>query len=520
MTRFPRFLSRLSIRLLAFNVLLVFLPASGVLVLDTYERHMLEAQERTMSQEARLLAAALEAMGELTPARAESILVRLGQRHLARLRVVDGRGNLLADSARLGPRREAAAEAPVPGGDPMDRSLLYRVASLPFRALRDLTDVERPPGLDPYEGADWLLGPEIQDALEGRYGARTRVTPGDRRSLTLYVAIPVRSDQAPAGAVLASQSTSRILAALYEVRLDVFKVFLASVGAAVVLTLLVSTTIARPLARLRRTAEAIVDRRGRLLGGFQPSDRRDEIGDLERALAGLSRRLEVHLQQTESFAGDLSHEFKNPLASIRTATEMALEVDDPAQRRRFLAMIERDVGRLERLLSGVREISHIDARLGEEEREPVAVDELVEGLVEAFRLRLGEDGPRIVLAVADHGLTVDAAPDRLAQVVENLLDNAVSFSPPEQTVNVTVRGDADQATVSVADRGPGIPAEHHDLIFSRFFSYRPTDADDDHHSGLGLAIVRAIVEGYSGQVEAGDRDGGGTVFTVTLPRSS
>ena len=319
------------------------------------------------------------------------------------------------------------------------------------------------------------------------------------------------------GAVLVSQSTGRILQALYSVRLDVFRVFLVSLTVAVVLTLLMATTIARPLSSLRRRAEAILDRRGRLRGSFEPSRRKDEIGDLERALAELTRRLEEHLQFTESFAADVSHEFKNPLAAIRSATDMALEVDDPDQRRRFLTMIQQDVARMERLLTEAREISRIDARIDEEELENVSIDALLKGLLEAFRLRRSARGPLFDLALADREVAVTASADRLLQVFENLLANAVSFSPAEGTVTVTLRVEDGQAVVTIADEGPGIPEEHLERIFGRFFSYRPVQSDDGGHSGLGLSIVRAVVEAYHGTVTAGARSGGGAKMTVRLP---
>jgi two-component system sensor histidine kinase ChvG len=516
-TRF-RWLSRISVRLLAFNVLVVFLPMAGVLVLDTYERHLLEAQERTMAQEGRLFAAALEATGELAANDAQQILVQLGQRHLARLRVVDGAGDLLADSARLGPRRE---EAPVevPTVQPEEAPFLYRIGSAPFRMIRRFTEPPPEQTDDGWEPASFINAPEVRSALDGRYGATTRITPGSQRSVTLYIAIPVRIDGVVEGAVLVSQSTGRILQALYAVRLDVFRVFLVSLSVAVVLTMLMATTIARPLSRLRQRAEAILDRRGRLKGSFEPSLRSDEIGDLERALAELTRRLEEHLQFTESFAADVSHEFKNPLASIRTATDMALEVDEPGERRRFLTMIQNDVARMERLLTEAREISRIDARIDEEELEGVVLDALLGGLVDAFRLRRGDRGPEFTLALADREVTVMASADRLTQVFENLLANAVSFSPPEGTVTVTLRVDDEHAVITVADEGPGIPDEHVDRVFSRFFSYRPDDEGDRGHTGLGLSIVKAVVEAYQGTVTVGSRSGGGAKFTVRLPRA-
>ncbi len=512
----PRPLARLWVRLMAFNVLLVFLPAAGVLFLGTYERHMLQAQERTMVQEGRLLAAALSVRGSLDPDEVHRMLVQLGQRHEARLRVVDRGGRLLADSAVLGPRRPSkadGAEADEPAADPRD-SILYRLGAAPFRLVRRLGRPPAATGSDVYDGAGHLTGTEVSDALAGRYGAATRLSP-DGSSVTLYSAIPVRTAQGVEGAVLVSQSTYRILQALYAVRTGVFRVVLASLGAAVLLSLVAGTTVVRPLARLRRRAGEILDRRGRLRGGFLPSSRSDEIGDLERALAGLTARLEDHLQRTESFASDVSHELKNPLASIRNATELALEVDDPARRRRFLELVQREVAHMERLLSGVREISRIDAQLDEEEPPGhVALKTLLDGVVEAARLR-GTNGTTIEVVV-DGSPVVAASPDRVVQVLENLLDNALGFSRPGSQVTLRAVVRDGMAVVTVADAGPGIPEEHLTRVFDRFFSYRPGNGDDG-HTGLGLAIVRSVVEANGGTVSAANRPEGGAVFEVRLP---
>jgi two-component system, OmpR family, sensor histidine kinase ChvG len=509
-------LSRLAVRLMAFNVLLVFLPAAGILFLGTYERHMVEAQERTMVQEGRLLAAAFSVRGSLDPDEARRMLVQLGQRHEARLRVVDREGRLLADSAALGPKREPATGDGGPtasaSAGPQD-SLLYRLGAAPFRLLRRLGGPPAPAQGDIYDGAGRLAGREVADALAGRYGAATRLSP-NRGSMTLYCAIPVRTGQGIEGAVLVSQSTYRILRALYAVRIDVFRVVLASLAVAVLLSLVAGTTVVRPLARLRRRAGEILDRRGRLLGGFQPSARRDEIGDLERALAELTARLERHLRQMESFAADVSHEFKNPLASISSATELALDVEDPAERRRFLELVRREVAHMERLLTEVREISHIDAQLEGEEPEVVRLGRILPGVIEAARLR-DAGGSGIELIVRSDP-AVAASPDRLVQVFENLVDNAVGFSPSAGTVEVAVDAADGEAVVTIADAGPGIPAEHLDRVFDRFFSYRP-EGGARSHTGLGLAIVRSVVERYGGAVAVANRPEGGAVFEVRLP---
>ncbi|NOZ96073.1 MAG: histidine kinase [Acidobacteria bacterium] len=510
-----RALSRLWIRLLAFNVLLIFVPVAGALFLGTYERQLLDAQERTMVQEGRLLAAALAARGPLNAGDARTILRELGQRHETRLRIVGREGQLLADSARLGPRREPGGH-PAPHPGPPAESFLYRLGSLPFRLLHKLRAPTPPQPGDLYDRNDRLMGPELRAALAGRYGATTRVSAGASPKVTLYSAIPIRGVDGIDGAVLVSQSTYRIRRTLYAVRLGIFKVFLASLLAALILSALVATTIARPLSRLRRRAEDLVDRRGRLRGTFRPARRLDEIGDLQRALALLTERLDHHIRLTESFSADVSHEFKNPLASIRSATELALSSDDPRERRHLLELTQREVSRMERLLSGVREISRVDAGMENEERTTVILDSLLAAVVEAFRLRYPPGRPAFLLALAQENIRVHASPDRLTQVLENLLDNAAGFSPPGGTVTVSLAADAGHAVLSVADQGPGIPREHLDRVFSRFFTLRENGPAE--HTGLGLSIAKAIVEAYGGSITARNRDAGGTVFEVRLPR--
>ncbi|MGI9432600.1 MAG: HAMP domain-containing protein, partial [Myxococcota bacterium] len=293
--RIRRGFARLGVRLLAFNVLLVFLPVAALLYLGVFEEKLLAAQERSMVQQGRLLAASLAERGALEREGARDILIHLDRRVTARLRVVDWDGQLLADSSRLGPRQPAGGAeepmGPLPG-DPR-ASWLYRAGAALFRGVAPLFGGQptAPTGAEEFYGrGEPVLGVEVRAALQGRYGAATRVSPG-QRSLTLYSAIPVESDGDVVGAVLISQSTYRLLQDLYEERLAIFQVFLVSVGVAAVLSLLVATTIARPIHRLRVQAEEVLDRSGRLRGRFQASRSRDEIGDLARALEKLSRRL-------------------------------------------------------------------------------------------------------------------------------------------------------------------------------------------------------------------------------------
>ena len=557
--RLRRLLSRLPARLLAFNLLLVLVPVGGLFsfglheLLGRYERRLLDAQERSMAQQGRLLAAALADVGdvdELQADEAERILAGLEQRLTARLRVYDADGRVLADSARLGPRRDR--DGALEGEDARRRA--RHVLALPpgRRAVQDLAELDGdgapspPPRSAPPPDADAGPPAEIVSALAGRYGAEARPTPGDpARSPSTWPSpcAPASGSSAPprrpsppsaswrscAGCgCRSSRSSWRRSSAPWCSRSSPRR---PSPGRS---------------AACATEAATLVDRRGRLQGTFSGSNSADEVGDLARALESLSRRIDQHVRFVESFAADVSHELKNPLTSIRAATELLPDAEDPDERRRLLATVASDVSRMERLLSAIREISLIDSRLDEEPVATVELAPLLEEVVRAIRTRAPE-GVGLTLELPDPGdrqdgarrpLRLRAAPERIAQVVENLVDNAFGFAPAGSAVEVRLRAEPASASsraeartesreadavITVADRGPGIPPEHLERIFDRFFTYRPGrqarpgPRRAEPHTGLGLAIVQAIVDAYGGEVGAHNRPDGGACVEVRLP---
>ncbi len=539
---FRRQAARIVVRMLAFNVLVVFLPVAGLFYLGTYAQHLLDAQERNMVQQGRLLAAALGAQESFDEAAVSRLLQDLNGRTDARLRVVSADGRLFGDTSESPPATLAASasrsastststSAPAggattesPEAKPTRQRWLYRVgaslayvvnAIVPGRDASSLS-VRRSPPLDMRRP---LEAPEIKAALAGRYGSATRITYG-QRSVTLYSAIPIRRGDAVVGVVLVSESTYRLLQALYEVRLRIFEIIVASLVAAALLSTIVAATIARPLRRLQADAATALDPRGRLTRRFRGTARHDEIGDLARALETLATRFDAHLRFLESFSADLSHEFKNPLASIRTVAEVLGSIEQSDERQRFLDRLRHDITRLERLLAGVQEIVSIDTQLEREAVARIDLSALLTNIVDAHRLR-ANGSVRLKLEVTPAPATalhVRAAPERLAQVFDNLVDNAVSFSPADGLVTIILDRQDARCRVEVWDEGPGIPEAHLTRIFERFFSYRPQKTDRrDRHTGLGLSIARAIIESYGGTIEATNRPNGGARFDVQLP---
>jgi two-component system sensor histidine kinase ChvG len=230
--------------------------------------------------------------------------------------------------------------------------------------------------------------------------------------------------------------------------------------------------------------------------------------------------LRQRIDAVESFAADVAHELKNPLASLRSALESMEKVEDPALRKQLSAIAAHDVQRIDRLVTEIADASRIDAELSRTTFEPVDTARLITALTDARR-QSGVDGDcEVSVSLKGKGkrLVSGDAP-QLQRVFDNLLDNAVSFSPPGGRIEVEIRREGDRIEISVCDQGPGIPQEVREKVFERFHSLRPASEDFGTHSGLGLAIARTIAEAHDGTLEARDRPDGesGACLVLSLP---
>ena len=226
----------------------------------------------------------------------------------------------------------------------------------------------------------------------------------------------------------------------------------------------------------------------------------------------MTTELDRRMRYISDFAADVAHEFKSPLTSIRGAAELLSEgaADDPVARARFLRNIELDVGRLDRLVTRLLELSRIEAS-GEAKTE-FDLHQLLRRICE----RAGTPDTAVTLSGLDGPCPVRARLDDLETALSNLCDNGVRFSPPGGTVSVEVVPGRDLVEISVVDDGPGVPEAHRARVFQRFFT---TDADKD-GTGLGLAIASAVATSHGGGLTlAPARDGEGARFVLRLPRA-
>lgn len=245
-----------------------------------------------------------------------------------------------------------------------------------------------------------------------------------------------------------------------------------------------------------------------------------EYQRLVRVLNTMLARLDRAFESQRRFTGDASHELRGPLTALRGEVELALRRErEPEEYRRVLQSNLQEVERLSRLAEDLLTLARSDAGVIEPRLARTAVGARAAEVVRRLERRASERDVDLELAVAgdDEGLL---DPGLLDQLLWNLVDNAVKFTPPGGRVDVAIDGAPETIEITVADTGPGVPPDELDRLFERFYradsSRTPSGATSG--TGLGLSIVRAIVEVQGGTVRAANRPAGGTALTVRLPR--
>lgn len=518
--------SALTQRVLAVNLLALGLVVGGVVYLDQYQRGLIQGRLDALVTQARIVAAAL---GETVIPRDPTVpqfidAYRLGQVILplvvpvgSRARVFRNDGELVADSRNAPARvRVAIRELPPPHATDFPESLFHGLNDFLDRLLIGdlplLVEANHP-------RAEYFS--EAVAALNGGVGALARRNAEGR--VVLNVAVPVQRFKEVLGALMLTTDTLDIEDEVREVRSDVFFLGLGVLGLTVLLSLYLAGTVTQPVRQLAAAAERVTAKRGGADDIPDLSRRADEIGDLSVALRSMTEELSARVDEIERFAADVSHELKNPLSSLQTAAETFVLVDDAVSRTRLRDVLIQDIERMDRLISDISAASRLDAELTRAVSAPVDMRALLETLVSIERSKVGEDGPRIVFEAAGGAAVVRGTEDRLGQVFLNLIDNAISFSPPRGVIRVRLEAGADVVEIFVDDDGPGLPPGKIAAIFDRFYSERPPGEAFGLHSGLGLNIARRIVEAHGGSLHAENRAGtvpdsvAGARFVVRLP---
>ena len=496
----------LTARILAVNIFALIVLAGGFFYLDSYRTQLLEERTEEIETEVQLAAAAAGAApgSELLP-----LLERLGHASGYRFRFYHG-GNAPIDSWSDGRPTYTLRN---PAEEPWRR----HVARFMDRVIDHVVGAEVPePFVEPQVDRISAWPEAVHAADTGQVKSAIRRAPARTPVISAAMRVSGQND----GVLLLTSDQRDVIHTVRAERFWLGLVLLGTTALSVALSLFLARTIARPLRRLALAAHRVRLGRSREVQVPRLPSRRDEIGTLARALSDMSQALRQRIDATEAFAADVAHEMKNPLASLRSAIDSLELVKQPELREKLLSVIRDDVRRLDRLITDVSEASRMDAELSRARFESVDLGQMIEQLVEAREARGLPNGVRLAFGRPHRGSAVlfgDGS--RLARAIENLIDNAISFSPPGGLVQVTAMRDGQQVVVRVEDDGPGVPPSERQAIFNRFHSIRPEGEAFGRHSGLGLAIAKAIVEGHTGNISVTDRDDNnqGARFTIRLP---
>jgi two-component system sensor histidine kinase ChvG len=494
----------LTARILAVNIIALGLMAGSLLYLDSYRKQLLTERFGQARAEVQIAA---DALREVSPNERARLLARIGESQRLRLRVFAKDGKVLADSFAL-------ARPTFTLADPTNQPWYQKAA----RVLDRITDLllGTPPIQAYSERGDGRNWPEVVQAASHPATVMIQRMAPDRTPM-INAASPIGDH----GRVLMiTRNATDVTQAIRDARQTLAIVIALALAVSVFLSLFLARTIVRPLRTLVRAAVRVRLGRDREVVVPRLPERGDEIGLLARAISDMTAALRQRIDAVESFAADVAHELKNPLASLRSALETLERVEEPALRRQLIGIAGHDVRRIDRLITEIADASRIDGELSRTEFEPIDLARLAEALV-GERQERGVNGTSRI-SIVRHGwasTVVVADPARIERVLHNLLDNAVSFSPDGAPIELTIDSDDARVRLSVSDHGPGIPEAAREKVFERFHSLRPTTEDFASHSGLGLAIARTIVEAHSGTLTAHDRGYGatGTTMTVDLP---
>jgi two-component system sensor histidine kinase CreC len=361
-------------------------------------------------------------------------------------------------------------------------------------------------------GKDYSRWNDVYLTLRGRYGARsTRSDPDDESSSVMHVAAPVYgADGRIIGVLTVAKPNARMQPFIDSSRASILRKGGLLLGLSFLVGVLVTAWLSRSLATLGRYAKAVTSGER----APPPDLGRNEIGELGRALATMREKLDGK-QYVEQYVQTLAHEMKSPLAAIRAASEILHDEPPAPERARFLANIDSQATRLSTMIDRVLSLAAVEYRQSLDRREQVALSALAEQVGADLAPRLERHGLRLERAI-EPGLSLSGNAFLLEQALSNLLDNAIEFSPPGATVELSLAREGELLRLRVADRGPGVPEFALPRVFERFYSLpRP---DGARSSGIGLNFVREVAALHGGEAWLRNRTGGGAEAGLDLPQ--
>ncbi|MBC7153876.1 MAG: sensor histidine kinase [Rhodobacteraceae bacterium] len=494
--------SPLARKIITFNLLAMIILVAGMLYLNPFRDTLVDQREAALRVQAGLVANLLTVQMPLgAPVNLASgdgldvgvALDRLNLPPGGAVFVYDAAGQLVAQRAAL---------MPTPDDADGQSTVLTDFLNMIWGGLTAALGGGNAPAV--MDGNADIAGALVPKAIGGSMESALHTDAAGRS--VFAVAAPLRQGGRVVGAVGITSAAGEIEGLVRHEREQMLQMFVIALLVSVGLSMVLASTIANPLSDLAAAAELGRDRSSRQMspGRVRIPDltaRPDEIGRLSVAMRGMVTALYDRIEANEHFAADVSHEIKNPLASLRSAVGTLRVAKRDDQREKLLDVIDHDVRRLDRLVSDISNASRLDSELVKEEEEVFDLTRMLSRLTEHLGREAREKGIDFISDLPKQPVRINGLEGRLAQVFVNLITNALSFCEKGDAVRVWARHRENRVLVVVEDTGPGIPEAALTKVFKRFYSERPV-AQFGNHSGLGLAISKQIVEAHGGVIWA------------------
>ena len=366
---------------------------------------------------------------------------------------------------------------------------------------------------------------EIKDIILNKYNDEIMIlTDDEKNNFFVSTLSKIKFQDNDIGYIVVSEQANDITIAVKERKAFIIRTMIAVAIVILIFSLFLNKYILKPIGLLVKFSDAIKKKSNHNLDINKIFIRDDEIGKLTQSIDEMTKELQQRTNRAETFSNDLAHEIRNPLASLKGASELLDKTTEKNENEKLLKIINHDVERIERLITDYSQMLKDEASLSREKMSKINLVEIINSVVEDFNQDLANQNKEIAIIVSNEIANKDknfilGISNRLEQIVANLLDNSISFSNNNQKIEINIKEISDNLLMTIKDEGPGFSESSTEKVFKRFYSNRPKSFGK--HSGLGLNIVKNIVQLHKGTITASNRlDIKGAQVEVSLPKFS
>ena len=348
------------------------------------------------------------------------------------------------------------------------------------------------------------------------------ISETNQNNLFVSTLSKIKLDNIEIGYIAVTEEANDILNAVKERKDFIVRTVLAVALVILIFSLFLNKYILKPIGLLVSFSQAIKNKSNKNVDIKNFFVREDEVGMLTKSIDEMTKELQKRTNRAETFSNDLAHEIRNPLASLKSASELLDKTTEKKESEKLLKIINHDVERIERLITDYSQMLKDEASLSREKMSKINVTEIISNVVEDFKQEFKNQNKNIKIMIKEkintkNGNFILGIENRLEQVVANLLDNSISFSENNQKIEIEIEETTNNLVILFKDEGPGFSETSPQKIFKRFYSNRPKSFGK--HSGLGLNIVKNIVELHKGTVSASNRvNSKGAQVEVLFPK--